>query len=211
MLTSSGITNLSLAEALRSIVNAPIKIAFIPTAANNKRGNKEWLEEDILNCKKIGSVDIVDISVMKKEEWLPLLEKANVIFMGGGDTSYLMNWITKSGLIKELPELLKKRVYVGISAGTIVLSKRLSASREFLYGDETKKPLSGLGYVNFYVRPHLNSKNFPKVRDIFLKKLVSKFDGDLYALDDDSAIIYDSGKIKVVSEGKWIKYAPIRN
>jgi hypothetical protein len=28
----------------------------------------------------------------------------------------------------------------------------------------------------------------------------------LYALDDDSAVIFNEGKIEVVSEGKWIEY-----
>ena len=45
----------------------------------------------------MGQVEVADIS-LDKNEWLPKLEKANVIFVGGGDTAYLMNWILKSGL-----------------------------------------------------------------------------------------------------------------
>ncbi len=207
MLTSSGITNPSLAKALKTLVKEDLKIAFIPTAANNKGGDKDWLINDLANCRKIGEVDIVDISALKKNDWLSRLKWANVIFLGGGDTVYLMDWIVKSGLVEELPSLLKTRVYAGISAGSIVLNKKLSASREFLYGDETKDSPKGLGYVDFYVRPHLNSAHYPKLRDEFLKELAPKFDGDLYALDDNSAIILNEGKIEVVSEGKWIKYS----
>jgi dipeptidase E len=88
-----------------------------------------------------------------------------------------------------------------------VLSKNLSASRAFIYGDGKKAEISGLGYVDFYVRPHLNSPHFPNDRDEVLKKLAKKFDGDLYAIDDNSAIVYNKGKLEVISEGKWIKYS----
>lgn len=206
MLTSAGIFNKSLKNALRKLVRGTIKISFIPTAANIKKGDKKWLIKDIVNCRKLGEVDIVDISALEKSNWLPRLKNANVLFFGGGDTAYLMKQIIKSGLIKELPKLLKTRVYVGISAGSIITNKSLSAGSDFLYSKSNRAP-RGLGYVDFYVRPHLNSKHFPKVRDRVLRKLVHKFDGDFYAVDDNSAIIVNNGKIKVVSEGKWIKYS----
>ena len=66
--------------------------------------------------------------------------------------------------------------------------------------------ISGLGFVDFYVRAHLNSPKFPKIRDEYLKKDIQKLDQDVYALDDDSAIVFVDGKIDVVSEGEWIKY-----
>ena len=206
LLTSAGISNKSIENALRRLVGEKMRIAFIPTAANEDGGDKQWLIDNINECKKLGSVEVADISVMKKEEWLPVLERANVILFGGGDTTFLMKWVLKSGLAEELPRLLKKRVFVGISAGSIITSKEIQASSEYLYGDETKNPPKGLGYVNFHVRPHLGSRYFPKVNEKSLKELSKKLSGDLYALDDDSAVLYDNGKIEVISEGKWVKY-----
>jgi dipeptidase E len=210
LLTSAGINNAKIAGILKEWVK-DIRIAFIPTAANVEEGDKEWLIEDYADCLKLGSVDIVDISAVNKKVWLPKLQKVNVIVVGGGNTEYLMKCIVSSGLKDELPKLLKERIYVGISAGSIVMSKTLNASSEFLYGDETKKAVAGLGYVNFNVRPHLNSKHFTRVRDPILKKVVKKLEGDTYALDNSSAIVVDTNKIgknsiSVVSEGKWILY-----
>ncbi len=205
LLTSGGITNQSMVNVLKSWVK-DINIVFIPTAANVEEGDKDWLITDYVNCHKLGSVDIVDISALDKKIWLPRLQKANVIVVGGGNTEYLMKCLISSGLKKELPELLKDEVYVGISAGSIVLSKTLSASSEFLYGDESKKAVAGLGYIDFNVRPHLNSPHFKRVRDSILKEIVKKLEGDTYALDDNSAVVFDDKKISVVSEGKWIKY-----
>jgi peptidase E len=91
MLTSAGIRNELLEDSLRELVDEEnIRIAFIPTAADAEKGDKSWLIDDLVNCRKLGVVDIVNISALKKEEWLPRLEEANVIFVGGGDTSYLM-------------------------------------------------------------------------------------------------------------------------
>ncbi|MFA4819510.1 MAG: Type 1 glutamine amidotransferase-like domain-containing protein [Candidatus Aenigmatarchaeota archaeon] len=206
LLTSAGISNKSLANVLRKMVKGHIKIAFIPTAANMEDGEKSWLINDLSNCKKLGDVDIVDISAMPKHIWLPRLKKANVIVFGGGVTGYLMKCIISSGLRAELPNLLKSRVYVGISAGSIAICKTIQTSSEFFYGDENENSPKGLGFVNFSIRPHLNSPEFPKVRDKNLRRLAEKLDGDLYAIDDDSAVLMDGNKIKVISEGRWKLY-----
>ncbi len=206
LLTSAGITNKSIAKTLKGLVRGKIKIAFIPTAANSLDSEKDWLIKNYNECEKLGRVDIVDISAIDKKNWLPRLKKANVIVVGGGDTKHLAICITKSGLNKELPTLLKKRVYVGISAGSIVTAKKISARSEFLYDYKIDKAPRGLGYINFNVRSHFNSPDFPKARDGYLKKISKKLKGDLYALDDESAVLCIDGKTKVISEGKWKKY-----
>jgi dipeptidase E len=206
LLTSAGITNKSLEKALRGLVKEDIKIAFIPTAANLEDGEKDWLIKNYNQCEELGTVDIVDISAMDKNIWLPRLERANVLVFGGGNTGHLMREIIKSGLNRELPYLLKNRVYVGISAGSLVTSTKISASSEFLYGDEHDDDPDGLGYVDFHIRPHLNSPYFPKVNDKNLREVSKKLKGNLYAIDDNSAVLYIDGKIKVISEGVWKKY-----
>ena len=206
ILTSNGLSNPTIVSALKKWMPDNIHIAFIPTAANLSGADKGWLVDNFVDCKKLGYLDIVDISAMDKAIWLPRLQKANVIVMGGGNSIRLMNCLKSSGIMDELPELLKSRVYVGISAGSIVAAKTIHAAQEFLYGDEVKNVPPGLGYVDFNIRPHLNSKYYPKCTDEVLKELAGKLPGDLYALDDESSIIYDNGKITVVSEGEWKLY-----
>ena len=207
LLTSAGIVNKSLARALRNLVKGEIRISFIPTSANIEEGDKGWLISNYNECAKLGTVDIVDISALDKKIWLPRLKKSNVIVVGGGNTAYLMSWIVKSGLIHELPRLLKTRVYVGISAGSIVTARKLSSGSDYLYGDEPKNAPAGLGYIDFNIRPHFNSPQFPKVRDKQLMVVSKKLDGDLYALDDESAVLCVDGKLQIISEGKWKKYS----
>ena len=131
LLTSGGITNASIAHALFDLVgkkSEDTSLAFIPTASNVEVGDKTWLIDDLINLKKqnFKSVDIADISVVGQEVWLPKLEAADVIFFEGGDTFHLMEWINKSGLVSLLPDLLKTKVYVGVSAGSMVACKNLA-------------------------------------------------------------------------------------
>lgn len=203
LLTSAGITNKSIANALSAMVEE-IRIAFIPTAANIEPDEKNWLIDNLVECQKLGPTDIVDISALTREQWLPRLQKATVLVFGGGNTIHLIEWIHKSGLADELPKLLTTRVYVGISAGSIATNGTIATTSDILYEEVEVPPKDGLGLVDFYVAPHLNSPYFPKAREDIIKQVASKIPGDLYALDDDSAISVIDGKISVISEGNWL-------
>lgn len=205
LLTSAGIKNKTLAKALRRLVKGKVRIAFIPTAANVEKGDKDWLIKNYSECAELGSVDIVDISALDKRSWLQRLRQANVLVFGGGNTKYLMKCIWRSGLVKELPNLLKNRVYVGISAGSILTAKSLASSSEYLFSDKKAAP-AGLNYVDFYVTPHFNSQYFPKKRDKYLKPASKRLGAHLYALDDESGALCVNGKVRIISEGKWKRY-----
>lgn len=56
ILTSAGISNNSIKNVLKKLVGKNMKIAFIPTAANEEGGYNEWLENDVNNCKRLGEV-----------------------------------------------------------------------------------------------------------------------------------------------------------
>lgn len=214
LLTSAGLSNKTIVKAFSGLVGLPnskVHIAFIPTASNVEEGDKGWLIYDYSNLKKqkYGCIDIVDISALPKDIWLSRVKEANVIFVGGGNTYYLMSWIRKSGLDKNFPELLKTRVYVGISAGSVVATVNLRMSTSQKSYSEKVFPLDsdkGFGFVNFHIRPHLNSEFFPKVTVEFIQKIAKKTPEPIYAIDDDTAVMVNDGKTQVISEGKWKKF-----
>lgn len=215
LLTSAGFTNKSIVNALQELVGenfSKLNLAFIPTAANVERGDKGWLIDDLNNCKKLGfaSIDIVDISAVPHDIWQKRLEEANILMFGGGNTFHLIFWLEKSGLKELLPKMLKDKIYVGISAGSMVAANNLALSQsEKLYSEETGDPKNhdqGLGYVNFHIRPHLNSPYFPKVRIKFLKELAKEIPEPIYAIDDNTAIKVVGNEISVVTEGLWKKF-----
>lgn len=215
LLTSAGLANKSIIKALQELVKKPfceLKIAFIPTASNLEPGDKkDWLIKDleILKDLKFKSIDIVDVSAIPKEVWLKRLKDADIFFVEGGNTYHLMHWFNKSGLSKVLPELLKTRVYVGVSAGTMVINPTVVHwYKEKISSQKINKTSynKGLSYVNFMVEPHLNSSWFPQMTLENLAKKLKDYPYTLYALDDDSAIKIDGDKIEVISEGIWKKF-----
>lgn len=103
----------------------------------------------------------------------------------GGNVTYLMDWINKSGLKQALPELLETKVYVGNSAGSMIAAKQISVSDvDYLYYEKEQRAaefVNGFGFVNFEIRPHLNSPSFPRVRVEFLEKLARENPTPFYA------------------------------
>lgn len=212
LLTSSGLTNDSIANALFELTDKKPEnttVVFIPTASNLAEGDKDWFIDDLINLKKqnFKAIEITDISAVDKKIWKPSLERADVLFFEGGNTYHLMRWINKSGLSKMLPELLKDKVYVGVSAGSMVTNPDLALklSQDIYEEDmlETEE-LKGLNLVDFYFLPHLNSEWFEKVRKENIEKVARELNRTLYALDDDSALKIVDDKIEVVSEGEWL-------
>lgn len=213
LLTSGGITNKSIADALFSLtLKKPedTTVVFIPTASNVETGNKDWLINDLFNLKKLNfkSIEITDISAVDEKIWKPSIERADVLYFEGGNTYHLMRWLNKSGLTKIMPELLKNKVYVGVSAGSMVTNPDLALklSQKIYEEDmlETEK-MKGLNFVDFYFLPHLNSEWFPKFKKENIEEVAKDTNKKIYALDDESAIKIVDSKIEVISEGKWFE------
>ncbi len=212
LLTSGGLTNKSIEKALIELVGKKPEdtaLVFIPTASNVEMGEKDWLINDLININKqnFKSVKITDISAVPESIWRPQLEESDVLFFEGGNTYHLMRWINKSGLAKLLPDLLKNKVYVGLSAGSMVTGPDLALKlSQIIYGDDLEETmLDGLNLVDFYFLPHLNSPYFPLRMEEKIREVGQTFERKIYALDDQSALKVVDGKVEVISEGKYIE------
>ncbi|MCK6462267.1 MAG: Type 1 glutamine amidotransferase-like domain-containing protein [Candidatus Pacebacteria bacterium] len=214
LLTSAGIKNKKIENALFDLVGKKpedTSLVFVPTASNVEKGDKSWLIDDLISLKELGlkSIEIADISAVDEKIWKPRFEEADIIYFEGGNTYHLMEWINRSGLIKILPELLKDKVYVGVSAGSMVASKDLALDiSHIIYKEDLDKfeNMKGLCLIDFYVLPHLNSQYFDKVRKDFIGEAVKGMTEKIYALDDQSALKVIDGKVEVVSDGEWFEF-----
>jgi dipeptidase E len=227
LLTSNGLSNKSIENALEELVGKPrkeTKIAFIPTAGfpvddvNNE--SRDWLADDIYRIKEFcGYFDIVSLADLTREEIVKRLEYVDVIFVGGGNTFYLSYMMEKSGLFEELPKLLETRVYAGISAGSMITTESIRTASQAInnpnafyddeyneFGPEGRSAKVSLKFVPFVVRPHYGSKFFPKIRGDFLEEIARDVKVPLYAIDDDTALKVIDGKVEVITEGNWKLY-----
>jgi dipeptidase E len=106
----------------------------------------------------------------------------------------------RSGLAGLLPELLHKMVYVGLSAGSMVMTRFGTTYGNHTLPAETDK---SLGFVDFALHPHLDHEWFPENSLASLEKLASTLPMPSYAIDDQTAIKVTNGTVEVISEGHW--------
>ncbi len=214
LLTSAGLTNGSIVDALGDLAGKPfhkLSVAFIPTAANTLSEDKGWLLTEMQECYKLGLqfFDIVDVAALPKELILQRLSPADILVFSGGDTYPLLQEIQQKNIKTLLSELLKEKIYVGISAGSMITAPTMTFQMDaeiYEEGEYVHDVDEGLDYVPFHIKPHFLSSYFPKVTASNVKKIRQTVQQPIYLLDDQSAVVVDGENVKVISEGVWKKF-----
>lgn len=218
LLTSAGISNTSIRNALVDLLGRSIaesSALFIPTAIYAITGGTDIIRKVIcgtlgdpfceLGWKSLGVLELTALPSMKKELWLTRLQDTDALLVGGGDCQYLCYWMQQSGLAELLPSLLRKTVYVGVSAGSMIMTRFGTT-----YGNHNLPPESdkSLGIVDFALHPHLEHEWFPGNSFANLEKLATTLPVLSYAIDDNTAIKVTDSNIEVISEGQWKLFTP---
>jgi len=207
LLTSNGIANREIAEALTQLVGKSpydTKIGLIPIARNAEPMRRGGYIGQFLDLWKNGfsMVDIVDPSAADVD-WKNRLEDVDVIYVAGGNTFHLLNQARKTGLDQWLDDNIDKKVYVGVSAGTILTTPSIDVAdlppRDQNFMNLTD--LTGMKWVDFEVEPHCDMNRFEAV-----EKYAKTRPHPVYAIDDQSAIKVVDNKAEVISTGTWKVY-----
>lgn len=213
LLTSAGISNTSIHNALRDLLGKPISEAralFVPTAIYALPNGADIARRVIcgtlgspfceLGWKSLGVLELTALPSIKEDHWVRLLQEVDALLVGGGDCQYLTYWIQRSGLANLLPSLLRKTVYVGLSAGSMVMTRYGTTHGGHTLPADSDK---ALGLVNFAIHPHMDHESFPENSLANLERLAATIPVPSYAIDDQTAIKVIDGAVEVVSEGNW--------
>lgn len=213
LLTSAGISNKSIYNGLVHLLGKPVAEAsalFVPTAIYGIPNGGDIVRRVIcgslgdpfcdLGWKSLGLLELTALPSIKKELWIPLLQETDALLVGGGDCQYLTYWMQQSGLAALLPSLLRKTVYVGLSAGSMIMTRFGTTYGKHTLPAETDK---SLGLVDFAIHPHLDHEWFPDNSRANLEKLAATLPFPSYLIDDATAIKVNNGAVEVVSEGNW--------
>jgi dipeptidase E len=152
-------------------------------------------------------LELTALPSIPQAAWLPHLEAADVLLVGGGDPLYLAYWMQQSGLANRLPAL-REMVYVGMSAGSMVLAPHIG--QEFV---NWRPPQAGdsdqtLGLVDFAMFPHLDNPALPENTLAAAEKWAAQLTVPGYVMDDATALQVIDGAVAVVSEGAWHRLTP---
>ncbi len=219
LLTSAGIKNTSIHDALVDLLGKPIaesSALCIPTAsyAHPMTGPGEaWkfitgLEARTPMCelgwKSLGVLELTALPSIDEGYWVPLVQETDALLVNGGDPLYLCHWMRQSGLADLLPSL-RNTVYVGLSAGSMVMAPNVG--EDFV---RWKPPTGGdrtLGLVDFSMFPHLDHEDLPDNSMANAEKWAAGMRVPCYAIDDQTAIKVTDGTVEVVSQGHWKLFA----
>ncbi len=156
--------------------------------------NLRWVLDNLNTVRDNfgGNLELVNLLALDIKTVEERIKLHDVIFVVGGDTDYLMSVYNKTGFSKLLPKLLKSKVYVGSSAGSMVLGKRLSRDAYAkVYGFSGDYGIiKYLEIVNFVFMPHLENSHFPNRKENLIEA-VKKYSGKIYGLRDDSAVVVE--------------------
>ncbi len=219
LLTSAGIKNTSIQDALVGLLGKPIaesSALCIPTAsyANPGGAGQAWnfiagQEPRCPMCElgwtSLGVLELSALPSIGEENWVPMVRETDVLLVNGGDPMYLCHWMRQSGLADLFPSL-RETVYVGLSAGSMVMAPHIG--EDFVRWTPPSGGDKTLGLVDFAIFPHLDHEDLPENTMADAEKWAAGMQVPAYAIDDETAIMVVDGTVEVVSEGHWKLFTP---
>ena len=152
-----------------------------------------------LGWKSVGVLELTALPSIGADRWVPWVEEADAILVNGGDALYLCHWMRQSGLAALLPTL-ERTVWVGLSAGSMVMTPRIGD--DFVTWRSAKDDRT-LGIVDFSIFPHLDNPDLPWNTMATAEEWAAGLSGPAYAIDDETALKVVDGTVEVISEGHW--------
>ena len=218
LLTSAGIKNPSINDALLDLLGKPIAecdALCIPTASYGHapggiRGAYRFISGQAttpmceLGWKSLGILELTALPTLDRKLWVPLVEEIDVLLVNGGDSLYLAHHMLESGLAALLPSL--SGVWVGLSAGSMVMAPRIG--EDFKVWNPPDGGDSALGIVDFSIFPHVDHPDLPENTMADAESWAAGLGNPAYAIDDDTAIKVTDGSVEVISEGHWKQFTP---
>ena len=226
LLTSNGFINTSLEKDFLELVDnrTDLKVAIIPTASDPI----EWVplvegdtsydnfvpklvgesgggKGEYYNYFKDKGYDVVVIDLKENPDIVKEnLQNSNVIFVGGGDLNYLLDWVKKAKLDTYLKDLLDKGlVYVGASAGSMLLQPDIGLT---WWEPVMKADHIGLNIIDFIVAPHQKEADLTSGieklnnRRKYLQSAI-KFPWKIYLLQDGQAVKVVNNEVDHIGSG----------
>lgn len=162
------------------------KTAFIYTAAEQEYLDADWF----LSMKRSlidNGFDIVEYTVTGKtyDDILEFISSVDVIYVCGGNTFHLMEMTLESGFDKVLQNVLDEKIYIGQSAGSVLLGNSIALKSNPPKTDLTN--FDGLKLVNFTIVPHWGRADAKKDKLALFEKM--------YDLDDNVVLLKDGSYI----------------
>ena len=192
VLTSCGIINENLKGEFYKLLNKEIektKVLYITTAIDGEDdSDTSWIDEEFKTILDLG-IKKENIKEYKMDYEIDL-SLYDMIYMMGGNTFYLLKKIRDTKFDIKLKEAINNSiVYVGSSAGSIILGNTIELALAYDKNDVNLVDFTGLKLIDDIIVPHVNRKQE------FIAEIRGQYNDKIYAINDEHGIIY-SNEIK---------------
>ena len=166
---------------------------FIPTASHDFMPYYNTFHKvytGVFNIKTDVALTVykeVDMEKMRAK-----FEKADVIYVGGGDTVFMMEHWKQSGLLPLIEDAYARGVPIaGLSAGAICWFSDIYTDSEMVNGagEEKYSMYKGLNWLEGKISPHYGA------RMLDFDKIVCYNYDCAFGIEDDAAIVIEDGEI----------------
>jgi dipeptidase E len=175
------------------------KLVCIPTAAYGEDGHEDWLDDELSHVRKwVGDFQLFDIAGQSAEDVAATLKAADIVYVTGGNTYYLLEQMQKCDFADALKNELERGLfYMGSSAGAVITCPSIDFIQDM--DDPSKAALddfTGLNLVDFYIMPHLDSEFYGEIAQRIVHDLKKK-DVQLIGLREDQGLYVQDNYIEV--------------
>ncbi len=165
---------------------------FIPTASHDFMPYYNTFHKvytgvfDIKTDVALSVYKEVDIERMRQK-----FEKADVIYVGGGDTVFMIEHWKKTGLLPLIEDAYQRGVIIaGLSAGAICWFSDIYTDSESALGEGEKYAMfQGLNWIKGVISPHYGA------RMLDFDKIVCYNYSRAYGVEDNSALVIEDGEV----------------
>ena len=165
---------------------------FIPTASHDYMPYYNTFHKvytGVFNIKTDVALTVykeVDLEKVKGK-----FEKADVIYVGGGDTVFMIEHWKKTGLLPFIQDAYERGVILaGLSAGAICWFSDIYTDSLKTEDGNKYAMFKGLGWINGIISPHYNE------RMLDFDKIVCYNYQCALGIENDSALIFEDGELQ---------------
>jgi len=195
-----GEDSVELDRKFASVIDKSKPLLYIPIARNEKRhpypGCFQWLKKTFnpLGIDKIEMWTEKDLRENAETE----LERFGGVYMGGGNTFYLLKELKDSGFLPKLERLVRKDVpFYGGSAGALICARTIIPALTIDPNDVKLKDFDAMEFVRDYdLWVHYEPTQNKKIQDY-----KEKHNLNLIALPENTGIFVTDETIEVVGPG----------
>lgn len=195
LLTSDGISNKTLIDKTKKLLDKPVsecKVLIVHTLLEKiqlkfvKAVEKQLLTLGIKNKNMVRANITENISAPK--------EDFDIVYSCGGNTFYILDRMKKTGFDKYIKNFISKgRLYIGVSAGSIIVNDSIKGVDFGSQGDSNDinlKNFKALNIVKLFIFPHYENNLSAEIKE--LKKIVKS---PVEVIKDGKAIVILGNKI----------------